>query len=287
MFGRAVAATARVAAPARSIATRVHTATTAPKCAALAATAAAAGLAAWTATSTTVHAEEYESCQTIGDGLRAEFWKAKRKNVEILELESEPIQIMMTSLRDKNTSDNAFKLIAERVVFATLEHGLSQLPTAEKTVNTVGGHEYTGLAYEDGLKLCGVAMAEDGGEMLSLLSKLWPKLPVSHLQINRKTGKMKAVPVIEDMEDYNVILLAPILKTGTTVLKGIKRLEGYGVDQGNIMVISITAAPAAIDRLASETPEVSVVCASIEAGMDGKKRLEPGLGVFGDRYYTA
>ena len=63
-----------------------------------------------------------------------------------------------------------------------------------------------------------------------------------------------------------------------------QRLKRYGVDPENILLVCITASPTAIDRLSKETPDVTVVTASIEAEMDDNKLLNPGLGGFGSRY---
>merc|ERR1719258_249708 len=78
----------------------------------------------------------------------------------------------MTQLRSKDLSDQGFVLLAERVAFFVIEHALAALPTKEMTVETVYGHKYTGLAHDDSIKLCGVGVAEDGGQMLSVLTKI-------------------------------------------------------------------------------------------------------------------
>lgn len=54
---------------------------------------------------TCVHADEvFENCDAIGDGLKAEFWKRFHSNVEILSMEDESVQLMITHLRSRETS---------------------------------------------------------------------------------------------------------------------------------------------------------------------------------------
>jgi len=65
---------------------------------------------------------------------------------------------------------------------------------------------------------------------------------------------------------------------------GSQRLIKSGVDEENIVVVSITSGPGALDNLAKNYPDVQVVTASIEAGLDRKFQLMPGVGVFSTRY---
>jgi len=54
------------------------------------------------------HADSvYENCDAIGDGLKAEFWKRFHSNVDILSMEDESVQLMITHLRNKETSCKA------------------------------------------------------------------------------------------------------------------------------------------------------------------------------------
>jgi len=44
----------------------------------------------------------FESCSVIGDGLKAEIWKRRHKNIDVLEPENVHVQLLMTKLRDGN-----------------------------------------------------------------------------------------------------------------------------------------------------------------------------------------
>jgi hypothetical protein len=51
--------------------------------------------------------DTYENCDAIGDGLKAEFWKRFHANVDILSMEDESVQLMITHLRNGQTSSEA------------------------------------------------------------------------------------------------------------------------------------------------------------------------------------
>ncbi len=51
----------------------------------------------------------YENCDAIGDGLKAEFWKRFHSNIDILSMEDESVQLMITHLRDGKTSRENFQ----------------------------------------------------------------------------------------------------------------------------------------------------------------------------------
>ena len=64
----------------------------------------------------------------------------------------------------------------------------------------------------------------------------------------------------------------------------VQRLIKAGAEPENIILVSITAGPGALDRFAKEFPDVSVVTGSVEAGLDKQFQLMPGVGVFELRY---
>jgi uracil phosphoribosyltransferase len=52
-----------------------------------------------------------------------------------------------------------------------------------------------------------------------------------------------------------------------------------------VILVSIVAAPQGIDRVHDEYPDVHVVCAAIDRGLNENGFIVPGLGDAGDRLY--
>lgn len=63
-------------------------------------------------------------------------------------------------------------------------------------------------------------------------------------------------------------------------------LLGRGVQQDKILFLSITATPEAIHRLCSAFPAMKLLTSEVDRGLDEAFRIVPGLGEFGDRYFS-
>ena len=81
------------------------------------------------------------------------------------------------------------------------------------------------------------------------------------------------------------LLLDPMLATGGSVLKAIEVLIEHGVTPDRIIFLNLVASPEGLRILEQKYPEVQVVVAAIDGGLDGKKYIIPGLGDFGCRYF--
>lgn len=85
--------------------------------------------------------------------------------------------------------------------------------------------------------------------------------------------------------DNPILLLDPMIATGGSAALAVKVLKEAGAIEKQITLISFIAAPEGILRFQKECPEVGLVVAQVDEGLDEKKRIIPGLGDFGDRYF--
>jgi uracil phosphoribosyltransferase len=80
-----------------------------------------------------------------------------------------------------------------------------------------------------------------------------------------------------------VLLLDPMLATGASAAAACGELERAGA--GQITLLSVVSAPEGIARLQDLHPEINIVTASIDDGLDDHAYIVPGLGDFGDRLF--
>ncbi len=85
--------------------------------------------------------------------------------------------------------------------------------------------------------------------------------------------------------NHHVLLLDPMIATGGSAALAVKVLKDAGAREKQITLISFIAAPEGMTRLQKECPEIGLVVAQIDDGLDEQKRIIPGLGDFGDRYF--
>ncbi|KAG8532017.1 uncharacterized protein KY384_003653 [Bacidia gigantensis] len=63
-------------------------------------------------------------------------------------------------------------------------------------------------------------------------------------------------------------------------------LKSKGVPEDRIFFLNVIASPEGISRFAQHFPRLRVVTSFVDQGLNGKKYIVPGLGDFGDRFYT-
>ena len=85
--------------------------------------------------------------------------------------------------------------------------------------------------------------------------------------------------------DNQILLLDPMIATGGSSSLAVKILKDAGALEKQITLISFIDAPQGIKRFKMECPDVGLVVAQIDEGLDAQMRIIPCLGDFGDRYF--
>lgn len=80
-----------------------------------------------------------------------------------------------------------------------------------------------------------------------------------------------------------VIITDPMLATGGSILHLLRRVATYHPKE--MKVVSVISAPEGIAAVQAEFPEVTIITAAIDQGLNDQKYIVPGLGDYGDRYF--
>ena len=97
----------------------------------------------------------------------------------------------------------------------------------------------------------------------------------------RPVGYYENIP--SGAENAEVFVVDPMLATGGSGTQAIARLKRAGARR--IHFVCLVAAPPGIERVHDEHPDVHVVCAAIDRGLNERGFIVPGLGDAGDRLY--
>ena len=65
----------------------------------------------------------------------------------------------------------------------------------------------------------------------------------------------------------------------------LQELVKVGVRPANILFLNVVSCPEGLAALAASFPEVVVVTAGVDPGLNEHKYIVPGLGDYGDRYF--
>jgi uracil phosphoribosyltransferase len=86
-----------------------------------------------------------------------------------------------------------------------------------------------------------------------------------------------------DMTDRDAIVLDPMLATGNSSAAAIQVVKDAGAR--TVTLVSLVAVREGIERVHRDHPDVHIVCAAIDRGLNERGFIVPGLGDAGDRLY--
>ncbi|KAL1958321.1 hypothetical protein VTO42DRAFT_4638 [Malbranchea cinnamomea] len=195
---------------------------------------------------------------------------------------------LLTMIRDQRTSRADFVFYSNRIIRLLVEEGLNHLPVVEQTVTTPVGHQYLGVKFQG--KICGVSIMRAGEAMEQGLRDCCRSVRIGKILIQRDETTCKPKLFYEklpsDIAKRWVLLLDPMFATGGSATMAVEVLKAKGVPEDRILFINLIASPSGISEFTQKFPKLRVVTAFIDQGLDENKYIIPGLGDFGDRYYT-
>ncbi|KAK0099648.1 Uracil phosphoribosyltransferase, synthesizes UMP from uracil, variant 2 [Cadophora gregata] len=195
---------------------------------------------------------------------------------------------LLTMIRSKTTDRADFIFYSNRIIRLLVEEGLNHLPVVEHTITTPVGRTYAGVQFQG--KICGVSIMRAGEAMEEGLRNCCRSVRIGKILIQRdeETCKPKLFydKLPEDISDRWVLLLDPMFATGGSATMAVDVLISRGVPEERILFLNLIASPEGIEIFAKKFPKLRVITAFIDQGLDEKNYIVPGLGDFGDRFYT-
>lgn len=208
-------------------------------------------------------------------------------NVHILP-QTPQLIALLTMIRDQTTSRADFIFYSNRIIRLLVEEGLNHLPVVEHSITTPVGRAYSGVKFEG--KICGVSIMRAGEAMEQGLRDCCRSVRIGKILIQRDEETCKPKLFYEklptDIAQRWVLLLDPMFATGGSATLAVEVLKSKGVPEDRILFINLIASPQGVKDFAERFPKLRVVTAFVDEGLNEKKYIIPGLGDFGDRYYT-
>lgn len=195
--------------------------------------------------------------------------------------------VLMSALRDQGASVEQFRMASDQLgLLLAIESG-AKLIKAEETIKTPFGFaKGEKLAQEVVL----VPILRSGLVLLPPFLKFYPSSLIGF--IGMKRDEETAIPKLyyENLpaitSKQTLFLLDPMIATGGSSCLAVKRLIEAGALEENITLVSFIASPEGIARFKQEAKKANLIVAQIDEGLNSKKFIIPGLGDFGDRYFT-
>ena len=195
------------------------------------------------------------------------------------------VQHKLGLMRDESTSTHLFRELVDEVTLLLTYEATKEFATEELEVDTP--LERTTVQKISGKKVAVCPILRAGVGMLDGVLSLIPVARVGFIGLYRNEETLEPVEYYvklpADVAQRDVILLDPMLATGNSTAAAVQTVKNAGAS--SVRLIAIIAAPEGIERLHSEHPDVTVVVAAVDRGLNEKGYIVPGLGDAGDRLY--
>lgn len=195
------------------------------------------------------------------------------------------LQHKLSILRDVNTGVKDFRQIVSEIATLMCYEATRDLPLRDVEVQTPVAKAVTKQIA--GKKLAIVPILRAGLGMVDGILTLIPSAKVGHIGLFRDPDTLEPVKYYckmpPDIADRDVIILDPMLATGGSASAAIQFVKEYGVT--HIKLMNILAAPAGIDRVRQDHPDVEIYVAAVDEGLNDHCYIVPGLGDAGDRIF--
>jgi uracil phosphoribosyltransferase len=203
----------------------------------------------------------------------------------VIEVTHPLVQHKLGLLRDAATPTQMFRQLVNEVTLLLTYEATKDLATEDVEISTP--LERTGVHRISGKKVAVCPILRAGVGMLDGVLSLIPGARVGFIGLYRNEETLEPVEYYvklpADIADRDVILLDPMLATGNSTAAAVANVKAAGAH--SVRLIAIIAAPEGIDRLHGEHPDVAIVVAAVDRGLNEKGYILPGLGDAGDRLY--
>jgi uracil phosphoribosyltransferase len=193
-------------------------------------------------------------------------------------------QDALLTLRDARTRPDEFRRAAARISIVLAAEALRDLPSAEAAVDTPIGRAAGRTLAGD---IVVVPVLRAGLGMLDAVLTLVPGARVGHLGLERDEITAVASRYYSRLpgpiDGSYVLLVDPMLATGGSAAAALDVLHAAGAR--NVRLVCIVAAPEGVALVQERHPEVTIYTPAVDAGLNARKYIVPGLGDFGDRLF--
>ncbi|GAB18627.1 uracil phosphoribosyltransferase [Gordonia effusa NBRC 100432] len=190
----------------------------------------------------------------------------------------------LTTLRDKNTDNAAFRGALDDLTQMLIYEALRGWPTDDRQIETPLV-PHTGVRLHRPPLLVPVLRAGLG--MVDQAHAMVPEAQVGFVGIARDEATAEPVPYLaslpEDLSEHPVFVLDPMLATGGSMLYTLNLLVERGAQ--DITAVCVVGAPAGVAALNDSGLPVRLVITAIDDRLDEANYIVPGLGDAGDRQF--
>jgi uracil phosphoribosyltransferase len=195
------------------------------------------------------------------------------------------VQHKLSYLRDKDTPTVHFRKLANEVTLLLTYEATKDFPTEDVEIETP--LETMAAQRISGKKVAVCPVLRAGVGMLDGVLSLVSSARVGFLGMYRDEETLQPVEYYVklpgDLDQRDAIVLDPMLATGNSSTAAIETVKKAGAR--SVILVCLVAAPEGIEHIHRDHPDVHIVTAAVDRGLNEKGFIVPGLGDAGDRLY--
>ena len=192
----------------------------------------------------------------------------------------------ITVLRDENTTSPVFRRAVSEIAALLAYEATRELHVERISVRTPTGLEADGVRLQAPGPLL-VPILRAGLGLLDGFLSVLPEAEVGMVGLRRNEETFEpeqyAQKLPANLKGRDVFVLDPMLATGGSLAFCCQLLIDKGAEQ--ITAVSVIAAPEGVKRVRDACPNVRIVTAALDPGLNERAFIVPGLGDAGDRLF--
>ena len=214
-------------------------------------------------------------------------------NKELVRIIENPVIFQnLCKMRDKNTDSQGVRLATRKITRVLLYEAAKNLPLVDKKIETPIKTTTFKTIKEDiniiisPILRAGLIFTDEAIDIL-------PQACIRHIGMYRDEKTLKPVWYYNKVpmeapnpENFYIYITDPMLATGNYLIEAIRLYADKKIPMENIKCICIMAAPEGIENIQREFPEVEIITAAVDEGINEKGYIVPGMGDAGDRIFN-
>jgi uracil phosphoribosyltransferase len=195
------------------------------------------------------------------------------------------VQHKLSYLRDRDTPTVHFRKLTEEITLLLTYEATKEFPTEDYEIETP--LERMTAQRISGKKVAVCPVLRAGVGMLDGVLSLVSSARVGFIGMYRDEETLQPVQYYSklptDLRERDAVVLDPMLATGHSSSAAIEAVKDAGAQ--SVTLVCIVAAPPGIEFIHERHPDVHIVCAAVDRGLNERGFIVPGLGDAGDRLY--
>lgn len=198
----------------------------------------------------------------------------------------------LCTMRDKATDSQGVRLATRKITRVLLYEAAKNLPLVDKEIETPIKTTTFKTIKEDiniiisPILRAGLIFTDEAIDIL-------PQACIRHIGMYRDEKTLKPVWYYNKVpmeapnpENFYIYITDPMLATGNSLIEAIRLYADKKIPMANIKCICIMAAPEGIANIQKVFPEVEIITAAVDEGINEKGYIVPGMGDAGDRIFN-